>query len=69
MLAAVPLALWVVANPLVGAVAVGAIAGLVAVGPRVVWLARCLATCRRLTVALGSDVRVTVTRGRPCEPR
>lgn len=68
LLAAVPLSLWAVAHPTAGALAVATVAGLVTVGRRAAAVARCLATCRQLTFDLAGDIRVTVTRGGPCEP-
>ena len=62
LLAAVALSLWVVSNPVAGAVLVVAIAGLAVGGHRAVELGRCLVECREFAVDLVGDVRVTVTK-------
>lgn len=66
-IASVPLALWGVANPLTGALALATVAGLLVVGPSAVRLARCVVECERLTFEVGRTVRVTVARSGCCE--
>ena len=60
--AAVPLALWIAANPLAGVVALAAIASLAVGVLRAVRAGHCLATCRKLTFDLVGGVRVTIAR-------
>lgn len=62
LVAAVPLSLWVIERPLVRAVAIAAVVGLLVGAHRVSRLAWCLHVCRELTVDLAGVVRITITR-------
>ncbi|WP_254829291.1 hypothetical protein [Haloglomus salinum] len=51
---------------MLGALALVALVGLVAVRRRIRWLARCAAECRQLTIPLGRHGHITVGRARCC---
>lgn len=67
VMAAVPLVLWGIANPLAAAVAVAALAGSYAAKDPALAAARCLARCRTITVGLDGWVEVRITRPRGCD--
>jgi hypothetical protein len=66
MVATVFLLVWAVSYPVLGALALVALVGLVAVRRRVRWLARCVAECRQLTIPLGRHGHITIGRARCC---
>jgi len=72
LVAAVPVALWVVSRPLLGAVTivslVASFGGLVVGARRLAELRRRLPDCGGLTVDVGETIQVTVTRGPAGEP-
>jgi hypothetical protein len=62
MVATIPLLLWVVSQPVAGAILVTALVGL-ALGARHVYkLARCLFECGGFTFELGGKIRVCITQ-------
>lgn len=63
-LAGVLLSLWIVSNPIAGAVGLTAAAGLFLGARRAAELARCFRVCREFTVDLGGSLRITVTNAR-----
>lgn len=66
MVAAIPVVLWIAANPVIGLVAVGAIASLGFGARKAAGLVRCFYECRRLAFDVGDVARITVCR-RPAE--
>ncbi|MFB6234873.1 MAG: hypothetical protein ABEH81_00485 [Halopenitus sp.] len=66
MVAAIPAVLWIVANPVIGLVAVGTIASLGLGARKAAELIRCFYQCRRLAFDVGDVARVTVCQ-RPAE--
>lgn len=66
MMAAIPLLLWVVSRPVVGALSLAVGAGVVVGARRAYRLARSVRACRTVTADLGRRVHVTVTRECVC---
>jgi hypothetical protein len=66
MVATVFLLIWAVSYPTLGALALVALVGLVAVRRRVRWLTRCVSECQRLTIPLGRHGHITIGRARCC---
>lgn len=62
LVAAVPLLLWVISQPLAGTVTLGTIAGLFVGGRRAYKLTRCFYDCQGFTFDLGGKVQITVAQ-------
>lgn len=62
ILAAVPVALWAVSQPVTAALTLGAVAALGIVTRRGYGLARCFYDCEAMTFDLGGTARITVTQ-------
>lgn len=62
MVAAIPLLLWVVSQPLVGSVTLAAVVGLLVGGRRAYRLTRCFYDCQGFTFDLGGKAQITVTQ-------
>ncbi len=62
VVAAFPLLLWVISNPLAGAVTVLTTVTLITGARRAVVLVRCFYECQGFTVDLGGKVRITVAQ-------
>ena len=62
MLAGVFAGLWVASNPMVSVLALATVAALVVLGRRAAGLLGCLAGCRKITVAPGRRIEVTICR-------
>ncbi|WP_227373662.1 hypothetical protein [Haladaptatus halobius] len=62
LMAAIPLLLWIVSQPLAGTVTLAGIAGLLVGGRRVYRLIRCFYDCQRFTFNLGGKAQITVAQ-------
>lgn len=60
ILAAVPIALWAISQPMVAVLTLGAIAGLSFATRRSYRLARCFYDCEAMTFDLGGTARITI---------
>lgn len=67
-IAAIPILLWVVSEPLTGAAVLAAVVGLSIGARRAHRLVRCFHDCRALTFDLGGEVRITVAQPPTDEP-
>lgn len=62
LVAAVPLLLWALSNPLPGIVTLGGVAVLVVGGRHAYELHRCFYHCQKLTFQFGETAQITVTQ-------
>ncbi|WP_458208000.1 hypothetical protein [Haladaptatus sp. NG-SE-30] len=62
LVAAIPILLWVVSQPLTGIVALASIAGLLTGGRRAYRLTRCFYDCQGFTFSVGGKAQITVSQ-------
>ena len=62
LIAAVPLLLWVISNPLAGTITLVGVTALVIGGRHAYKLRRCFYHCQELTFRLGETAQITVTQ-------
>lgn len=62
LVAAIPLLLWAITNPLAGTVSLVGVAGLIIGGRHAYRLRRCFYQCQELTFRLGETAQITVTQ-------